>query len=80
MWDIPTMSTSKVDTKKRIVLPGSQRGYLRYPTTSGRPISAHQAGEAKARGTYDQKGMYGRHAQGTSPTDNDMGKTPRPDP
>jgi hypothetical protein len=26
MWDIPTMSTSKVDTKKRIVLPGGRPG------------------------------------------------------
>jgi len=26
MWDIPTMSTFKVDTKKRIVLPGGQPG------------------------------------------------------
>jgi hypothetical protein len=26
MWDIPTMSTFKVDTKKRIVLPGGRPG------------------------------------------------------
>ena len=26
MWDIPTMGTSKVDTKKRIVLPGGRPG------------------------------------------------------
>ena len=26
MWDIPTMSTSKVDTKKRIVLPVGRPG------------------------------------------------------
>ena len=26
MWDIPTMSTYTVDTKKRILLPGGQPG------------------------------------------------------
>jgi len=26
MWDYPTMSTSTVDTKKRIVLPGGRPG------------------------------------------------------
>ena len=26
MWDIPTMSTYSVDTKKRIVLPGGRPG------------------------------------------------------
>ena len=26
MWDFPTMSTSTVDTKKRIILPGGRPG------------------------------------------------------
>ena len=26
MWDIPTMSTYRVDTKKRIVIPGGRPG------------------------------------------------------
>ncbi len=26
MWDIPTMSANKVDTKKRILLPGGRPG------------------------------------------------------
>jgi hypothetical protein len=26
MWDIPTMSTSTIDAKKRIILPGSRPG------------------------------------------------------
>jgi len=75
------MSTSTVDSKKRVVSPGGRPGDIFdiQQQAEGRFL-LNQAGKAGTRRTHEQKGMDASHAQGPPATDDDVGKTPRTDP